>query len=100
MEKFKRGKPLKSQTRQIVFNVYLYFLNEANVFKKDHDGYFNKVQDRVTKATGISRRTLTNILNEKKKQINQRNLHHQKKENLKVGFGWGLMISTTVLFEI
>lgn len=57
MDKFKRGKPLKSQARQMVFNVNLYFLNEANVFQRHHDGYYKKIQDRITKATGISRRT-------------------------------------------
>lgn len=65
--KLKRGKPVNSQSREIIYNVYLYFLTEANAFKKTENGYFNKVQDRVVKATGISRRFLQNLLNEKDK---------------------------------
>lgn len=89
MDKFKRGKPLNSQARQMVFNVYLYFLNEANVFKKDHDGYFKKVQERVTKSTGISRRTLTNILNEKRQNQSMK-LSTPKKGKPKSRFRLGL----------
>lgn len=65
MEKFKRGKPIKAQARQVIYNVYLYFLQEANTFKKEHNGYFQKLQERVAKSTGVSTRTLRQILKEK-----------------------------------
>lgn len=64
----KKGKQLLSQSREIIHNVYKYFLSEANQFKKHEDvnvsKYFKKVQQRVADATGISRRTLNNLLNE------------------------------------
>lgn len=64
----KRGKPLRGQSREIIYNVYKYFVTETDRFKKNEDEnvscYFKKVQERVANATGISRRTLNNILNE------------------------------------
>lgn len=63
--KLKTGKPISSQAREIVYNVYLYFIIEANAFKKEEQGYFHKVHQRVADATGVSKRTLARILKEK-----------------------------------
>lgn len=64
----RRGIAIQGQSREIIYNVYRYFLKESNKFKRvlDDDGskYFNKVQERVVKATGVSRQTLLRILNE------------------------------------
>ncbi|XP_068619729.1 uncharacterized protein [Battus philenor] len=61
----KKGKPLHGQSREIIYNVYKYFLNEAELFKMTSNRlYFKKVQERVAEATGVSRRTLNRILNE------------------------------------
>lgn len=63
----KRGKPVNAQSREIIYNVYLYFLYEANRFKKQEDGYFKKVHERVGNACGISVRFLHKLLKEKSK---------------------------------
>lgn len=61
----KKGKALQGQSREIIYNVYKYFLNEAELFKSNRESnYFKKIQDRVAEATGVSRRTLNRILNE------------------------------------
>lgn len=63
--RLKKGIPVNSQSREIVYNVYKYFLNEAETFKKsDNCKYFNKLQERVIEATGISKCTLGRILKE------------------------------------
>lgn len=64
----KRGRPIHAQAREIIYNVYQYFVKESFKFKKymDADGnyYFKKVQERVCQATGISRKTISRILTE------------------------------------
>lgn len=67
MTSIKRGRPLKSQAREIVYNVHQFMENEAQsaknrVFSKED---FQIVMERTAQATGISRKTVSNILNEK-----------------------------------
>lgn len=66
----KRGKPLKSQARTIVYSVYLYFVMESKLFPKlnteEDQKYFQRVQERVAKATGVSSTTVTRIIKESK----------------------------------
>ena len=59
-----RGKPLNSQARNIVLNVKDYFERE-----KANKGFLTsvkKVQERVFGATGVGRRTLNRISEERK----------------------------------
>lgn len=63
--KIKKGKPLNDQSREIVYNVFLYFQAEAERFDGNREReYFKKIQDRVSEATGVSKRTIIRILNE------------------------------------
>lgn len=58
-----KKKVIGEQTREIIFRVYLYFATEANKFKKsEHSRYFNKIQARVAKATGVSAKTVYQLL--------------------------------------
>ena len=61
-----RGKPLNSQARNIVLNVKDYFERE-----KANKGFLTsvkKVQERVSEATGVGRRTLNRISNQKREK--------------------------------
>lgn len=59
-----RNKTLRSQSREIVANVHAFMKNEAD------EGTFlidlKKVQERVTKATGVSKRSIIRIMKEHK----------------------------------
>lgn len=66
MTSLKRGRPLKSQAREIIFNVHRYMEKEAQkaknqVLSKD---YFQQIFKRTSEATGISTKTISKILKE------------------------------------
>jgi transposase len=59
----KSGRRLDRQACEIILNIYLYFLTENERFKHSNNAdYFSKVQQRVSEASGISRRTVSKIL--------------------------------------
>lgn len=67
MSLLKRGRPIVGQSREMIYNVHQFMQNEAQeaknqVFNKDR---FLKVMERTARATGVSRKTVAVVLNEK-----------------------------------
>lgn len=62
-----KGRTFDAEARETIYKIYLYFVEEANTFKREENGYFQKVQERVSKATGVSTTFISRLLDEKEK---------------------------------
>lgn len=63
MKKWKREKPLPSQSRQIVYNVYLYFLLEVGMCtKKQKTDICTKSKSLVSQSTGMCKNNASKIM--------------------------------------
>lgn len=59
-----RGKPLRSQAREIVFNVAQYFIAKKKEEEENGDRCKYNVRDLISKVTGVSSGTVSKVLKE------------------------------------
>lgn len=66
-----RGKPLRRQAREIVFNVAQYFIAKKKQDEENGDQRKYDVRELISEVTGVSQRTISNILSEAKKSATE-----------------------------